>query len=124
MTVENDLRRKWRMPTELDGHMPPIPIHDVKTVVVHKGHRFLPFPMVMGIHLPYRGLGTSHQEEKHPLADFGFLQVFLGHPVFVFSRPAIHHWNPVGSRIAPQATTESPCQSYQMRFVQSLSASR
>src|ERR1700732_4051098 len=101
MTVENDLRRKWRMPTELDRYMPPIPIHDVKTVVVQKGHRFLPFQMMMAIHVPYRGLGTSHQDEKHPLADFCFPQVFLGHPVFVFSRPAIHPRNPVGSRVAP-----------------------
>src|ERR1700730_6390317 len=72
MTVENDLRRKWRMPTELDGYMPPIPIHDVKTVVVHKGHRFLPFQMVMAIHIPHRAWARPTRMRNTPWLIFVF----------------------------------------------------
>src|ERR1700730_19206158 len=124
MTVENDWRRKWRMPTELCRSHAPNPDPRCENSSCSQRASVSSIPNGDGNSHPTPGLGTSHQDEKHPLADFCFLQVFLGHPVFVFSRPAIHHRNPVGSRIAPQATTESPCQSHQMRFVQSLIASR
>src|SRR5215472_8131548 len=101
------------MPADLNRHMSPVRVQDMKAIVVHKGHRLLPFQVVIGIDIPHRGLGTPHQNEKYPSLDFCLLQVLLGHLVLVFPRPAIHHRNLMGSGIASQATAEPAGQPHQ-----------
>ena len=76
MTVPDHLGGERRRSADLDGVVPPLGIEDMKRVVVHIG--LLASQVMIGAYIPYRCLGTAHQNEKQPLRDLCFCQVSFG----------------------------------------------
>src|SRR2546422_3978972 len=67
MPVEYDLGRKWRMATDLDRHVAPVGVQDMKGIMIHIGHWLLTFEMMLlptHTHLPNRSLRFPHQTPR------------------------------------------------------------
>jgi hypothetical protein len=47
MPVEDDLSRKGRMAADLNGHVAPVGIQDVKGIMIHIRHGLLTFQIML-----------------------------------------------------------------------------
>ena len=67
MTVQDHLGRKRRMPADLDGHMTPVTVENMKRVVVHVW--LLLLEVVIGPDVPHRRLRATDQNQKQTFRD-------------------------------------------------------
>ena len=100
------------MAADLNGHVAPVGIQDVKGIMIHIRHGPLPFQMMLfstPTHFPYRSWRFPHQDQKHSPSDLGGLEMLFRQIMLLLARSTIDHGNPVGLGPAPNAPAESAC---------------
>jgi hypothetical protein len=66
MSVEDDLHRKWRMPTHPDPDVTPVAIKNVERIVIHEWTRLLALDMSTLVDIPDRRLRSAHLNQEQP----------------------------------------------------------
>ena len=99
------------MPADLDRHVPPLRIENVKVVVIHIRQRTLPLQVMFASHIPHRSLRTPHQNQEQALRNLGLGQVFFGQRVFVRFPSHVDYWKnwyflAPGNRARPETLFE------------------
>jgi hypothetical protein len=90
------------MTSHLDGDVPPVGVDDMKRIMIDKcplGFEIANRPLLRSLHLPHRGHGTAHQDEKEATNAGVFLQILFGDLRFTLFTAAFHDGNPMCLRI-------------------------
>ena len=118
MPIQDYLGGKGRMPTDLDGDVPPLGIEDMEGVVIYVRQGLLPLQVMLTANVPHRRRRAAHENQKQALSDSRPCQVFLRKLVLALSNRTIHNRNALGLGPRAKATAETAGQAHQMRVVQ------
>ena len=125
MAVEDHLGAERRVAADLDRHVPPRRVADVKRVVVDE----LPSLLEVADHsrrgpadLPHRRRRPAHEDQEHAGSRLVLGQVLLGDLMLALTGLAIDHGNAVCLRGGPQAAGEPAREPHQVRVIQPLIA--
>ena len=126
VAVEHHLRAERRVATDLDRHMPPRRVEDVKRVVVDE------LPALLQVvddalrgprDLPHQRRRPGHQDQKHAHTHLRVLgQILLGDLMLALPGLAIDHRNAARLGGRANATREPAREPHQVRVVQLLIA--
>jgi len=95
--------------------MPSVSVENVERVVIHIG--LLPLKVIIRSGVPYRGLGSSDQDQKQTLGDRCLGQIPTGHVMLALSGHTVDDRNVMRFGIAPHAPAEPAGQLHQMNVL-------
>jgi hypothetical protein len=78
------------------------------------------FDVMIAGYVPYRRLGSAHQNQKQALLDLGLCQVFFGQFMLALSGLTMHKRNALGFRISVESTAKAARHAHEVRVVQSV----
>src|ERR1700692_2542901 len=76
MAIQDRLGGEWWMPADLDGDMPPVPVENMKRVMIDV--RLLLLEVIIRPNVPHRCLGSTDQDQKQTFGDPSLGQVVIG----------------------------------------------
>ena len=126
VAVEDHLRAERRVAADLDRHVPPRRVDDVKRVVVDELSGLLQVvdhALCGPVDLPHQRWRPADEDQEHAHADLRVLgQILLGDPMLALPCLAFDHRDPVRLRGRAQSAGEPAREPHQMRLVQLLIA--
>ena len=126
VAVEHHLRTERRVAADLDRHMPPGRVDDVKRVVVDELSGLLQVvdhALRVPVDLPHQRRRPSHQDQEHAHAHLRVLgQILLGDPMLALPGLAIDHRDAMRLSGRAESAGEPAREPHRVRVVQLLIA--
>jgi hypothetical protein len=122
MTVEHNLNIEGGVSTHLDGEVPPLPVNDVKVVMVYvRPWRFslqVECIVFVLLDIPHQPGRLCDKNEKKTGKFRGSRDMLFGNFVFSRTRCAVDDGNALSLSVCMNAATEASRHSFEMSIIQ------